>query len=255
VKINLVDAAAAGLFLVLLPIAFGAYLLFRTPAPALAGVTPRTLVKGPNQRIEIDGANLRPFMRVSFNTVPARAFLLGSTKYALVDVPDLEPGTYDVVLYDYMQEAARLPNALTIVPLATDVELEVTGAFKAPPDALAAKMKVGDAFPSADRPLVEILAIGGAARGDLRLHVGDRTIRVPQGRQDVAATLRLRCTTDRSPDGAARCIYPGPDQPIVVAPDMLLTVSTPDGPVLFQIGDVRAPVAAGAATIDAARPR
>ena len=116
-RFNLVDAIAAIVLVVLIPVAYGAYLLFRTPAPTLVSVVPATLVEGSKQRVEIDGANLRPFMRVSFGTTPAASFLLGSTKYALVDLPELKPGAYDVVLYDYMQEVARLPKALAIAPV------------------------------------------------------------------------------------------------------------------------------------------
>ena len=88
-RLNVIDAAAAIVLLLLVPLAFAAYLLFRTPTPSLARVVPATLLEGPDQRLEIDGENLRPFMRVSFNTTPAPSFLLGSTKYALVGVPDL----------------------------------------------------------------------------------------------------------------------------------------------------------------------
>src|SRR5919106_2323971 len=143
-RFNVVDVAAVILALVLIPLAIGAYLLFRTPVPTLVSVSPATLSEGPNQRLEVNGTNLRPFMRVSFDTIPAKSFLIGSTKYALVDLPDLKPGVYDVVLYDYMREVVRLPKALTIAPMATDVELEVVGAFKSAPETPAAPLKVGD---------------------------------------------------------------------------------------------------------------
>lgn len=238
-RFNVVDAAAAVVLLVLIPLALASYLLFRAPTPALQRVTPATVPEGPNQRIELDGSNLRPFMRVSFDTAPASAFLLGSTKYALVDLPDLKPGTYDVVLYDYMREVARLPKALTVAPIATDVELEVAGAFKSPPDALLSSLKPGDAFPSKDHPLAEVVAVGPRARGDVRLRIGDETVSAPVQRDDLQATLRIRCHTTRGPDGFARCTVPLPDQPVVVAPDAMLTLTTASGPVFFQITSAR----------------
>ena len=195
-RFNLVDAAVAFVLLLLVPLAFGAYLLFRTPTPTLTRVVPAALVEGPDQRLEIDGANLRPFMRVSFDTIPAKSFLLGSTKYALVDVPDLKPGAYDVVLYDYAREVARLPKAVTVAAMATDVELEVTGAFKAPPEAFVAQLKVGDKFPPV-HPVADVITVGGPAAGDLRLRIGDETIAVPLSRRDLAATLLVRCATVR----------------------------------------------------------
>src|SRR5438034_4435283 len=49
-------------------------------------------------KIGIGGRNLRPFMRVSFNDVQGKTFMIASTTNAAIDVPELAPGTYDVVL-------------------------------------------------------------------------------------------------------------------------------------------------------------
>jgi hypothetical protein len=242
-RVNLVDAVAAIVILVLIPVAYGAYLLFRTPPPKLLSVSPVRLFEGHNQRVEIEGTNLRPFMRASFNTTPARSFLIGSTKYALVDVPDLKPGTYDVVLYDYAQEVDRLPKALTVVPMVTDVELEVLGSFKSPPETLAAQLKTGDKFPPTASAIAEVVAVGAPVQGELRLHVGDQMLEVPLNQRELPATLRVKCYTARKPDGTLQCLVPGPDEPTVVAPDAVLTLSSPQGWVSFQIAAVRAPTA------------
>ena len=246
-RFNVVDAIAALVLVVLIPVAYGAYLLFRTPTPTLVSIVPATLFEGSQQRVEIDGANLRPFMRVSFDTTPARSFLLGSTKYALVDLPELKPGAYDVVLYDYMQEVARLPKALTVAPVATDVELEVVGAFKSPSDALAASLKVGDRFPPGADAIAEVIALGAPTSGDLRLRVGDETVHVVSSQRELPATLRVKCYSVRTEDGTARCVVPMADQRVAVAPDALLALPTPQGPVLFQIASARAPKASSPA--------
>jgi hypothetical protein len=240
-RFNLVDAAVAVVVLVLIPVAYGAYLLFRTPRPAIVSIAPAQLPEGHSQRLEIEGANLRPFLRVSFNTIAAKSFLIGSTTYAIVDVPDLKPGSYDVVLYNRMQEVARLPKALTVVPMVADVELDVTGAFR--PASAAAQLKAGDTIPTAN-PIAEVVAIGAPAAGDLRLRAGDQIIRVPLQQRELPATLRLKCHTARTADGAVQCLVaggPGADEPMVVAPDALLTLPLPSGPVSFQIISVRAP--------------
>ena len=242
-RVNVVDAVAAGILLVLIPVAYGAFLLFRTPAPTLVSIGPATMLEGSRQRLEIDGTNLRPFMRVSFDTTPAKSFLIGSTKYALVDLPDLKPGTYDVVLYDYMQEAARLPKAFTVAPLATNVQLEVDGAFKAASDALVANLKVGDTFPATGNAIAEVIAVGTPVPGELRVRVGDEMVRVASTDRDLPATLRVKCQSVRGPGGTARCMVPGVDEPVAVAPDALLALSTPQGPLLFQIATGRAPKA------------
>src|SRR5439155_23200521 len=130
-RVNLIDAFAALVVLVLLPVAVGAYLLFRTPPAQLTGVFPDRLYQVRNLRVEITGKNLRPFMRVAFNTVQARTFMIGSTTYAQADLPALAPGVYDVQLFDSLREVDHLPKALTVLPLASvpTVEIEVAGKF------------------------------------------------------------------------------------------------------------------------------
>ena len=239
-RFNVSDVLASTVVLLLIPLAIAAYVLFRTPPPTLVAITPKTLVDGPAQRIEIDGTNLRPFMRVSLDAIPANSFLLGSTKYALVDLPPLRPGVYDVVLYDYAREVARLPKALTIAAPAADVQLEIAGRFIGVTDDSAASLKTGERLP-ADRPVATIASIGPRVPGTLRLKFGDDTIAVTASRQDVEATLLVGCTTERAADGTIRCSIPAGDRAIVAAPDALLTFTTPAGPLVFQIASARAP--------------
>src|SRR5262249_45496997 len=131
-KVNLIDAVIAILVLGLIPLAFGAYLLFRTPAAKLLEVSPPTVHQGNNLRVMISGENLRPFMRVTFNGIQGKSFLIGSTTYAYVELPQLEPGTYDVELWDYRHSLSVLPKALTMLPLAPTptMEMQVRGTFK-----------------------------------------------------------------------------------------------------------------------------
>jgi hypothetical protein len=252
-RVNLIDAVVALGVLVLIPLAFGAYLLFRTPAPTLTSINPPKLYQGPNLRIEISGKNLRPFMRVSFNTVQGRTFLIGSTNYALIDLPDLEPGAYDVVLYDYMQEVGRLPKALTILPLAPvpTVDVEVSGAFKGIATATAAALKPGLKLPPNEN-LAEVLAVGAANPSSLRLRVGESMLTLPlAGSIDRAATLRVKCFVTANPDGSLRCNVSGPTQAALVAPGSMLTLRGPDGWLSFQIDAVHAPTSVATAQVRA----
>jgi len=240
-RFNVVDIAAVVVVFLLVPLAIAAFLLFRAPAPALVSVTPKTLVEAPGQRLEIDGANLRPFMRVTFDGIPAASFLLGSTNYALVDVPALAPGVYDVVLFDYAREVARLPKALTIARLAVDAELEVDGAFKAASEALAAELKPGDALLSSNQPIADVVSLGRLSAGEMRVRVGAETVTVRAGQHDLPATLRVRCSTMPGADGLARCMVPAPAGPVAIAPDAVLTFATRSGSsAVFQIGAARA---------------
>jgi hypothetical protein len=240
-RVNLVDAFVAIVVLVLVPVAYGAYLLFRTPTPTLTAINPAQLYQGPSMRVEIQGENLRPFMRVSFNTTQGRTFLIGSTKYAFVDVPDLPPGTYDVVLFDYMQEASRLPKALTILPLAPvpTVEMVVGGSFQGLSDATAAEIKPGLKLPPTGEPLAEVLAVGGSAPALMRLRAGEMNLNVPlAGQREVHATLRVKCYVTSGADGSLRCNIPGPQHNVEVAPGAMPTLPGPHGWVTFQIADV-----------------
>jgi hypothetical protein len=242
---NLVDALIAIVLLVLIPTAYGAYLLFRTPTPKLVSVNPTKLYQGKNLQVEIKGENLRPFMRVSFNTIQGRTFLIGSTTSAMVDLPDLGPGVYDVELFDYMQLADRLPKALTILPLAPvpTVDLHVVGKFTGLSAALMAEIKTGTKFPAAGDAQAEVLSVEPAIPARLRLRAGDDTVEVPlTGQLELPAILRVRCYTAANVDGSLRCDMSGPQQAVTVMPDAVLTLPGPQGWVSFQITAVRPPV-------------
>jgi hypothetical protein len=241
-RFNLIDAAVAVLILVLIPMAYGAYLLFRTPPPKLTGVVPATLYQGPGLHVEVDGENLRPFMRVSFGSVQGKTFEIDGTRGALVALPDLPAGAYDVVLYDYMQEVSRLPKALTVLPLAAapSVELDVTGAFKGLSSDRVKGLKAGDRFPPSGDAAAEVLSVGGVSASEVSLRAGAATLRVPMpGQTDLAAVLRVKCSVVAGADGSLRCSFAGSAQPAEVAPGSALSLATPNGWAMFQIDQVR----------------
>ena len=241
-RINLIDAIVAVAIVVLLPVAYGAYLLFRTPPATLRAVQPLHVYQGPNGRISIEGENLRPFMRVSFNTIQGRTFMIGSTKSAQIDLPDLEPGTYDVVLFDYMREVSRLPKALTVLPLSPTptLELQVSGSFKQINDNLANQLRVGTKFPAAGSDAVaEITAMAPRRPAQMRLKAGDATFNLPlAGVLELPATLRVKCFTQARSDGSIHCAVSGPQFAAAVQPDSYLTLPGPTGWVTFQIDEV-----------------
>jgi hypothetical protein len=195
--------------------------------------------------VEITGENLRPFMRVSFSTIQGRTFLIGSTKSAMVDLPDLGPGVYDVELFDYMQLADRLPKALTILPLAPvpTIDLQVAGKFTGLSAALMAQIKKGMTFPPTGEAQAEVLSVEPAIPARLRLRAGDDTVEVPlAGQLELPATLRVRCFAAANANGSLRCDMSGPQQAVTVMPDSVLTLAGPQGWMSFQIVAVHAPV-------------
>jgi hypothetical protein len=142
-----------------------------------------------------------------------------------------------------MREVARLPKAFTVKPFVADVQLEVAGAFKSMPDALAASLKAGDRFPAIGTAIAEVVSVGTPVPGELRLRVGDDMVRVASAGRDLPATLRVQCRSVRGPGGSARCMVPGGDEPVAIAPDALLALPAPQGPLLFQIATAHAPAA------------
>ena len=240
-RFNVVDVFVFVLVVVMIPVAYAAYALFRAPAAKLSGVEPKQLSMAPSARVRINGRNLRPYMRVSFNTVQGRTFMIGGTETAEVDLPELEPGAYDVVLYDYAQEVDRLPRALTILPRvpAPTVTLAVQGVFIGVTDAQAASLTTGKKFAQDNRVSATVLAVGTRHAGAMQMRTGDTSVGISlPGVYDVPAALQLECFLENTGDGSLRCVYHGPLQPAFVATDSVLPLPNAGGTLNFQVSDV-----------------
>lgn len=240
-RFNPVDVFMFALVLVMIPIAYGAYALFRTPPAKLGGIEPKQFTVGPNLRVRVSGTNLRPFMRVSFNTVQGRTFMIGSTSTADVDLPDLEPGTYDVVLYDYAQEVDRLPKALTILPrvAAPTATVSVAGRFVGLNQAQVDALRPGAKFGPSDHANGTLLSVGPRIPGALQMRTGETGIAVSMpGLFDVAAALELECFIEGNLDGSVRCTVYGPLHAAGVVADAVLSLSISGNALSFQVNAV-----------------
>src|SRR5262245_28219405 len=113
-RLNVVDATIIAVLLIMIPIGYAAYGLFRDPPARLIGVKTNTLWIGPNGLVTVVGVNFRPFMRVTFDSEQGGNFVFQNAGSAIVAVPALSAGTHDVVLYDYAHEVARLKDAVTV---------------------------------------------------------------------------------------------------------------------------------------------
>ena len=240
-RINLIDAIVAAVIVMLIPTAYGAYLLFRTPPAKLTAIRPPKIYAGGTTRIEIEGRDLRPFMRVSFNDVQGRTFLIGSTTSAQIDLPDLNPGTYDVVLYDYAREIDRLPKAFTVLPIAPlpTITVELSGVFMGLSDSILSRFTAGGQLPTTARDHAEIVGVGEPVPAQLRVRAGASTLPVTTNQKELPATIRVACSVTSNPDGTVGCTVHGPQQQTaIVAPDSVLSLPGPDGWILFQIRTV-----------------
>ena len=228
---NLVDLVLAALLVVLIPLAYGAYVLFRTPPPRLTAVEPGTLISGNDLRVLIRGENLRPYMRVSFGSVQGNSFIFRNTSEALVDLNPMPPGEYDVVLFDNSQERSRLTKAFTLQPPPLPAsEVMLVGTFGNLTAERAAGLKPEMTIENVGRivtlssPLPETTRV--FAGPVLEIPIAD-AVRVP-------VVLRVACAV-KAPQGVPQCTL-GDAQ---LQPTSMLLMKTPIGPLPFQVDQIR----------------
>jgi len=157
-RFNLFDAALVGFIVVLIPVAYGTYLLFRSPRPVVTSVERVDITKeerrvgGPNlvAKLKIRGSGLRPMLRAWIDDRPAIGFVFENPNSADLLVGATAPGAHDLVLYDGAQEVARAPKAVVIEPSAVPRAALVRVRFDAPPEVIAL-VKPGDHDTSPDQ--------------------------------------------------------------------------------------------------------
>ena len=231
---NLFDVVVALFVVALVPLGYGAYALFRTPTPRLTAVEPAQLAIGRNARVTIKGENLRPYLRVSFGNNQGRTFQFVDSSEAVVELNDMPPGTYDVVLYDYGQERSRIPGAFTVLATAASVPQThalVFGRFINLKQDDVVRVLKGMAVPAG-----EVLELGTPRPSTPRVFSAGVPIELPASDlKDVPALVRASCvirTTDGFPEcmGASHALRPNYIESIPLADRQ---------PLSFQIDDVR----------------
>lgn len=197
-RVNIIDAAVGVLLLGLIPLVYGAMVLFRQPEPTMLSITPAQLTPQVT-RVEVTGRNFRPFLRVSFNEVQGRTFTLVDAQTAEVEVPPLPAGTYDVILYDVAREVSRLPRAVFVegpaLPPAIEARMLVTGKFVALDQATADGLQKGTRLGAGGGNRLEILDRGRPEPDRRWFTFTDHTIESPlkEGLQ-LPALLRVSCS-------------------------------------------------------------
>jgi hypothetical protein len=162
-KVNIVDALIGVMLLGLIPLAYGAYLLFRQPEPRLLAVEPTRVTLAATRRVTVSGQNFRPYLRVSFNDTQGVTFgFLSPERAEILLPPDLPTGTYDVVLYDAAREINRLPGALTVEGAARvgDATALVSGQFIGLDEQALAELRAGTTLSAAGNGLVTFYEYG-----------------------------------------------------------------------------------------------
>lgn len=211
-KVNLVDFGLIAMFLVLIPLGYAAYRLLRTPAPRLLAATPNPLpYKKGEQRIRVTGENFRPFLRATVGNADAKAFLVERRDAAEVVFEGPAAGSYDLALFDFAEEIARLKNAVTIAAPPTP-PVQIVGHLVGD-DAAVGRLTPGTKLADAAPAPLEVIAVQPAA---------DRR---------RAAMLRTSC------DGAGPCTVGG--GPVVIGRRLDLHVPGSADVVGFVVDEVR----------------
>lgn len=233
-RINIIDAAVGLFLLALIPLAYGAVVLFRQPEPELRSVEPSTLTPSVS-RVRLAGDNLRPFLRVSFNDHQGTTFALIDAQTAEVQVPALPAGSYDVILYDVAREVSRLRGAVTVegpaAPLSTQSLLLVSGRFVGLDETTVAQLQPGAPLKAAGGLDVEILARGAPEPDRRWFQVAGHLVEAPlaAGAQ-LPVVVRTPCTVAN-----LRCQVGGVD----IDADNVLPIYLGDNitPLRFEVAD------------------
>lgn len=231
---NVVDALIGVTLLGLIPLLYAGYVLFRPQAASLVAIEPARITAPGGVDVIIHGTNLRPYMRVSFNGRQGRSFLFGDTTRAVVHAADLEPGVYDVILYDNAQERARIPKGLEVVAAPRpQTEVDLIGSFTAITEPMTAEIKPGLRIAG----LGEVTRVGKPRPSATRTQVGSSELIhvTSKSAVNIPAAIHATCTiTQRG--GSAACMA----LEIALMRDVVMTVQLPGGNALFQIDQVRA---------------
>ena len=194
-RLNLVDAAVVLAVGFLVPLVYAAYLLFRPDTPSLVAIEPPEVTQG-TTRVAVRGEHLRPSLRLMVGANSAR-FLLADPENGVLEMPLLQPGSYDVVLLDENQEIGRLPGGLNVLGLpTTTTELVATGSFDAS-DFLQAQ-DLRDALQAAGLDAErswDVLEVLPPEPSSIRLPPGGMPL--SSGRYQVRAFMRFRRVLDQ----------------------------------------------------------
>ena len=210
-RVNLVDAAIGAFVLIVIPIAYGTFLLFRSPVTTITSVTRVPITKEERRlaggsrlsaKLKVRGSGFRPMLRASIDDTPALGFVFENPNSADVLVGEAAPGTHDLIVYDGVQEVARSAKAVTIqaVPPA---RIRVAGMLfdldESTARALHAGPLTGDGGSQG-----EIVQLGSVEPGRHRLATGRGSTDIAvTGRWERRVVMVLQCDLDPNGEDCA----------------------------------------------------
>lgn len=200
-RVNLVDGLVAAVLLLLIPLGYATYLMFRPAAPRIDSVEASLITKEEERisvggnlvaKFKVRGSGLSPLLRARIDRTDALAFVFESPYSADVLVGPVSSGSHDLVLLDGVQEVARAKGAITI-QAAASFSIRAAGWITDLDAETAAALKVGTALPDG-APAYRVLALGPLVPAHQRISLAGTSIDMPvSGKQARRALLTLEC--------------------------------------------------------------
>lgn len=201
-RVNLVDALIIAFVIVLLPMAYGTYLLFRPAQPRIDSVEPSQITAAERRigngssltaKFKIRGSGLTPLLRARVGGNDALGLVFESPNSADVLIGPTPPGKHDLVLVDGVQEVARANGAIDI-QASTGTPIRLSG-WLLDLDPAAARAVTPDATLPADSPSsFQVVATGADQPSHARIHFGGAIVDGPAGGAiDREAVVIARC--------------------------------------------------------------
>ena len=246
-RFNLVDAAVAAFIVLLLPIGYATFLLFRPSRPVIDSVTRVEVTKEERRvaggsmlsaKLKVKGSGFNPLLRAAIGSTSAMGFVFETPNSADVLVGLVPPGKHDLVLYDGVQEVARAREAVEIQATGGP-SVRAYGWLTGLGQADAASLKPGFASEPAAPGAFQIVAIGPVRPARARVAIGSQAADLPlPGRVERAAEVLLRCDWPSN----ATCEIGG--EALTQPPPIAITLP---GGLRFEIDEIAPPDEARAA--------
>ena len=201
-RFNLIDAAIVAFVVLLLPIGYATFLLFRPSRPVIESVTQVPVtdeerrVSGAGlvlSKLKVKGSGFNPLLRAKVGETPAMGFVFETPNSADVIVGVLPPGKHDLVLMDGVQEVARARDAVQIRAV-EGPSIRAFGWLTGLPPSTASSMEPGYASDPKAPGAFRIIAAGPVRPAKTRISLGPHVVDLTRpGEMERAAELVVQC--------------------------------------------------------------
>lgn len=201
-RFNLIDAAVAAFVVLLLPIGYATFLLFRPSRPAIDTVTQVEVTSEERRvsgaglviaKLKVKGSGFNPMLRAAIDDIDAVGLVFENPNSVDVIVGVVPPGKHDLVLYDGVQEVARARGAVE-VQATEGPAVRAYGWLTGLEPQYAETLKPGFATDPAVPGAFRIIAIGPVRPARVRVTLGaaNADLTLP-GKSERAAEIVVRC--------------------------------------------------------------